>query len=192
MKQGEEEEEKEEEEEYYSDVGGREEIFNEVSLNIQRWQPQKEYLDEDGYSDDLIGFLRNVLNKPEPDLIPSREIQHLIQPQHFVKKGSRKHSAGVNIAKKVGVEVKRNLEGKVEADGLIKQVDGFLREYPEGVIIVLCGKTDIEQLEYLRNSLSKYSKENLVGGRRVQIIVKPKNNLQNRIGAGEVEGGQRW
>jgi hypothetical protein len=163
----------EEEEEEYSDVGGREEIFNEVSLDIQRWQPQKEYLDEGGYSDDLIGFLRNVLNKPKPDLI-SREIQHLIQPQHFVKKDSRRHSAGVNIAEKVGVEVKRNLEGKVEADRLIGQVDGFLREYPEGVIIVLCGKTDLEQLEYLRNSLSKYSKGNLFGGRRVQIIVKPK------------------
>jgi len=174
MEQEEEEEEEKEEEEEYSDVEGREEIFNEVSLNIQRWQPQKEYLDEDGYSDDLIGFLRNVLNKPKPDLIPRREIQHLIQPQHFIKKESRRYSAGVNIAKKVGVEVKRNLEGKVEADGLIGQVEGFLREYPEGVIIVLCGKTDTEQLEYLRNSLSKYSKGNLFGGRRVQIIVKPK------------------
>jgi len=168
-----EKEEKEEEEEY-SDVGGREEIFNEVSLNIQKWQPQKEYSDEDGYIDDLIGFLRNVLNKPKPDSIPRREIQHLIQPQHFVKKGSRRLSAGLNIAEKVGVEVKRNLEGKVEADGLIGQVEGFLREYPEGVIIVLCGKIDIEQLEYLRNSLSKYSKGNLFGGRRVQIIVKQK------------------
>jgi hypothetical protein len=191
MEREEEEEEKEEEEEY-SDVGGREEIFNEVSFNIQRWKPQKEYLDEDGYRDDLIGFLRNVLNKPKPDLIPRREIQHLIQPQHFVKKESRRHSAGVNIAEKVGVEVKRNLQGKVEADRLIGQVDGFLREYPEGVIIVLCGKTDIEQLEYLRNSLSRYSKGNLFGGRRVQIIlVKPKDDLQNRIGEGEVEGGQR-
>jgi hypothetical protein len=161
-------------EEEYSDVGGREEIFNEVSLNIQMWQPQKEYLDEDGYSDDLIGFLRDVLNKPKPDLILSREVQHLIQPQHFVKKDSRRGSASVNIAEKVGVEVKRNLEGKAEADRLIGQVDGFLRVYPEGVIIVMCGKTDIEQLEYLRNSLSKYSKGNLFGGRRVQIIVKLK------------------
>jgi len=174
MEREEKEGEEKEEEEEYSDVGGREEIFNEVSLNIHRWQPQKEYLDEDGYSDDLIEFLRNVLNKPKPDLIPRREIQHLIQPQHFIKKESGEHSADIGIGRKVGVEVKRNLEGKVEADRLIGQVDGFLREYPEGVIIVLCGKADIEQLEYLRNSLSKYSKGNLFGGRRVQIIVKPK------------------
>jgi hypothetical protein len=107
-------------------------------------------------------------------LAPRRKIQHLIQHQHFVKKESGRHSAGVNIAEKVGVEVKRNLEGKVEADRIIGQVDGFLREYPEGVIIVLCGKIDIEQLEYLRNSLSKYSQGNLFGGRRVQIIVKQK------------------
>jgi|YelNatPaOPRAMG01_1025707.scaffolds.fasta_scaffold05734_16 hypothetical protein len=138
-------------------------IFDEVYSIVQSWQPRKEYPVEEGYRDDLLQFLRRELNKPDW-LGMSR--------QHSIQKESGRHLADIGIDRRVGIELKRNLKSKADADRLIGQVKGYLREYYEGVIIVLCGRTDRDKLEYLRDLLSEYSQLTLLGGKLVKIIIK--------------------
>ena len=138
-------------------------IFDKVYSLIQSWQPKKEYPTEEGYRDDLLQFLRENLNRSDWLGISHR---------YSIQKESGRCLADIGIDRRVGIELKRNLKSKAEADRLIGQVKGYLKEYEEGVIIVLCGRTDNDKLEYLRDLLSEYSEPTLLGGKLVEIVVK--------------------
>jgi hypothetical protein len=132
------------------------------SIIRESWKPQKDYSKEDDYRDDLIRFLRNAL---KPNMLDST--------QHSIQKESGRGLADIGIDRGVGIELKLNLKGKAEANRLVGQVSDFLEDYREGVIIVLCGNTDSDKLDYLKNKFAKYSNANpLLGEKRVKIITK--------------------
>lgn len=149
-----------------ADVFGN--IFDKVYSIIKGWKLQKEYTNEDGYRGELIQFLRNEFDKPDW-MGTSR--------QHSIQKESGRHLADIGIDRRVGVELKFNLKGKAQADRLVGQVTGFLKDYHEGVIVVLCGKTDADKVHYLRDSLRENlgrpsAQFALFGQKRVELIVK--------------------
>ena len=139
---------------------------------IQRsWQPQKEHSGEEGYRNDLLQFLRKELGEPDMLGMPR---------QHSIQKESGRHLADIGIDRRVGVELKLNLTTKAEADRLIGQVRGFLQDYQEGVIVVLCGKTDMDKLDYIKDGLREYSQQTIFGGKIVRIITKTRTPVPAR------------
>lgn len=137
-------------------------IFNEVYSAIQNWRPQQ-FSKEIDYRNGLVLFLRKALNQPN----------YLGASNNFnIQTESGRHLCDIGINRRIGIELKLDLKTKSQADRLFGQVDGFLDDYVEGVIIVLCGKTDMQQVDYLKNKLSKYSQPTIYGGKIVRIIAK--------------------
>jgi hypothetical protein len=137
-------------------------IFDRIYYIVESWKPQKDYPNEEDYRNDLIGFLRNAL---EPSILD--------QTQHSIQKEAPRSLADIGIDGKVGIELKLNLRRQAEDDRLFSQVDRFLKDYKEGVIVVLCGnKTDDDKLYDLKYRFSKYSEPSLFGGKRVITITK--------------------
>jgi len=138
-------------------------IFDEVHSAIQNWRPQKEFNKEIDCRDDLVEFLRKTLNQQN----------YLGIANHFnIQTESGRHLCDIGINRRIGIELKLDLRTKSQADRLFGQVDGFLDDYVEGVIIVLCGKTDMQQVDYLKDKLSKYSQPTIYGGKIMKIITK--------------------
>jgi len=135
------------------------------SLIERYWEPRKEYSREEEYRDDLLEFLRINLNRS--NWLGASQY-------HSIQKESGRHLADIGIDRKVGIELKRNLKTKAEADRLVGQVKGYLREYYEGVIIVLCGSVDGDKLNYLTDLLMEYLRPS-VSRKVVRIILKAKS-----------------
>jgi hypothetical protein len=146
-------------------------IFDEVYSLIKSWRPSQQYNSEGGYRDDLLRFLRMKLNKPDLLGMPR---------QHSIQKEDGRGLADIGIDRRVAIEVKFNLKGKSKADRLKGQVETDIREYEEGVIIVACGKTDRDTIEYLKPFLAKFSEPTLLGGKRVEIIIKSRAHSQKK------------
>lgn len=141
-------------------------IFDDVLSITKGWTPSKVYDKEQGYRDDLIDFLRVELNRPNWG--QSRN--------HSVQKESGRHLADIGIDRSVGVELKLNLKGKSQTDRLIGQVKGFLRDYHEGIIVVLCGATDRDSEEYLRDTVKDFSQGDLLLGNRKDVVIVVKDS----------------
>ena len=142
--------------------------FDNVYMSIKRWTPKYNYENESGYRDDLINFLRTDLNRSS----------WLGSTSHIIRKESGRHLADIDIDRKIGIELKLNLKKKSQADRLIGQVKGFLKDY-DGVLIVLCGETDPDQLAYLNDLLSEYSRPLLFQEKLVKVINKSNNATKN-------------
>ena len=108
------------------------EVFEAVYNAIKEWQPKQKYNSESEYHEDLFQFLSSRAKKYPP------------------QKESGRHLADIGIGDRVGIELKKDLHSKAEADRLIGQLTSFLRDYKYGVIVVVCGKTDLNTLNYVK------------------------------------------
>ena len=66
------------------------------------------------------------------------------------RKESGRHLADIGIGDRVGIELKKDLHSKAETYRLIGQLASFLRDYKYGIIVVACGKTDLNTLNYVK------------------------------------------
>jgi len=121
-------------------------IFPQVLEIIEEWSPKK-LPSEAKYRDDLLKLLREELNRDDP-LGFSEE--------HSIRKESGRHLADIGIDGKIGIELKYNLNTKSKVDRLFGQIDDYLKGY-DSMILVLCGKTSLEHLDYLREKVRKMS-----------------------------------
>ena len=108
------------------------EVFEAVYNAIKEWQPKQKYNSENEYREDLFRFLSSRAKKYPP------------------QKESGRHLADIGIGDRVGIELKKDLHSKAEADRLIGQLTSFLRDYKYGVIVVACGKTDLNTWNYVK------------------------------------------
>ena len=65
-------------------------------------------------------------------------------------KDKGRHLADIGIGNRVGIELKKDLHKKSEVDRLIGQLTTFLSDYKYGVIVVTCGETDLNTLNYVK------------------------------------------
>ncbi|MGB8216643.1 MAG: hypothetical protein WCE94_05000 [Candidatus Methanoperedens sp.] len=127
-------------------------LFDDVCRVVDGWSPHKSYLKESLYRDEFIELLRSKLNKR--DWFGEQE-------RHFIEKETGRHLADISVDGKIGIEFKLNLKTKAEADRLVGQVKGFLLDYKK-VVIVLCGKTDRDKVEYLMSLLKEYTESDML------------------------------
>ncbi len=105
------------------------------------WEPNWNLNIETAYRDDLIGFLNKKLNE-----------------NHLIKKEEGRGLADIGIDKKIGVELKLNLSSKKEVDRLIGQVERYLDDYDD-VLVVLLGKTSSEIVRDVNFQIEKMKKQ---------------------------------
>ena len=125
--------------------------FPNVKKYVQKWKPKKKYSKELEYRDGLLSYLRKQMNQPS-----------LFSKEYIIKKESGRALADIIVhdgrsKDGVGIELKYNLRTKSQTDRLYGQVDSYLREYHD-VIIVLCGDTNQEQLYYLKEKIRNIPK----------------------------------
>ena len=113
-----------------------ENLWRRVVEIIKRWKPQQEYSDEKEYRDDLYKFLKRELSKNPVRDLTGAPIKTVI----LKEKGRDNVDIEIN-RKEIGIELKRNLKNKPEADRTIGQIYRYRKEY-KGVILVACGKTN--------------------------------------------------
>ena len=136
-------------------------IFPEVLRIVERWDPKK-LTSEAKYRDDLLKLLRTELNKKDP---------FGMSEKHSIRKESGRHLADIGINNEVGIELKYNLNSKSKVDRLFGQIDDYLKGY-SSMVIVLCGKTNEEQLDYLEEKVRNMPSNDLFSSNEVKIIVK--------------------
>ena len=108
------------------------EVFLAVYNSIKNWQPKQKYNSENEFREDLFKFLSSKAEKYPP------------------QKESGRHLADIGIGNRVGIELKKDLHKKSEVDRLIGQLTTFLSDYKYGVIVVTCGETDLNTLNYVK------------------------------------------
>ena len=120
-------------------------LFSDVISTVNRWKPQKKYENESKYRDDLLDFLRRELNKPS--YFPFG------QPQRIsVRKEAGRGLCDIAVDRRIGIELKKDLGKKKQADRLIGQIVDYKKDY-EDILIVLVGKTNREALELLKDKI---------------------------------------
>jgi len=137
--------------------------FSLVLNLVQEWNPGRRYSGESGFRDDLLKFLRNNLNRPD-DLFGLSE-------EHSIRKESGRHLADIAVNGQIGIELKYNLNTKAKTDRLFGQIDDYLKGY-DRLIIVLCGKTNEEHLDYLKEKVRKMRTDTFFSSSQVEIVVK--------------------
>ncbi len=139
-------------------------LFDEAHSLIKSWKPTK-HSREIQYRDDLFAYLTREL-RSDNSIFGRGQV-------HILKEAGRS-LADIAINRAVGIELKLNLKSKSEVDRLRGQVEGHAKEYGEGVIIVLCGKTDDSQVAYAKTLFDDFNRQDVLDQRnkRVSIIVK--------------------
>ena len=137
-------------------------LFSDVVENIEKWRPKK-LESEAKYRDDLLAYLRKNLNKDDSIWGASSKVS--------IRKETGRHLADIGINNEVGIELKYNLNSKSKVDRLFGQIDDYLKGY-SSMVIVLCGKTSEEQLDYLEDKVRKMPSNDLFSSNEVKIIVK--------------------
>ena len=110
-------------------------LWRRVVEIVKKWKPEQEYGDEKEYRNDLYKFLRNELNKN-----PVRNLAGMPIKTTILKEKGR-DNVDIEINKEIGIELKRNLKNKPDADRTIGQIYRYRKEY-KGVILIACGKTN--------------------------------------------------
>ena len=136
-------------------------IYPSVLGIIEDWNP-KQLKSEAQYRDELLGLLREKLNQSDP---------LGFSKQHSIRKESGRHLADIGIDGEIGIELKHNLNTKAKVDRLYGQIDDYLKGY-DSMIIVLCGKTSEEQLDYLREKVRSIPSKTIISTTNIDIIVK--------------------
>jgi len=90
---------------------------------VERWIPKKKYSKEIEYRDDLAGFIRNELKRRQQDILFG------IPEEHSVQKEAGRAHADIEIDRKIGIELKRNLKGKTEMNRLSGQIIDYEGDY---------------------------------------------------------------
>ena len=140
-------------------------LFDNTIDAINRWQPTQHYPDENAYRNDLLDYLRKVLNETSP-FMPQSNIS--------IRKEDGRGLCDIAVGEKaVGIEMKKNLSKKSHVDRLAGQLMDYKNGY-DNLIIVLVGKTDKEAFELLKLKVSQLSDG---GGfnlnqQRIKIIIK--------------------
>jgi hypothetical protein len=138
-------------------------IFDDILSLVKKWSPEKAYRSEGSYRDNLVEYLRASLNRP--DFFRSSE-------NHTVLKEKGRHLCDIGVDRRVGIELKFNFKSKAEADRLATQVKGILNDYAEGVIIVFCGATDMDKIDYLKQFVGVDSSTSLYNQKQIRMVVK--------------------
>lgn len=113
-----------------------EKLWRKVVGIIKKWRPKQEYNDEAKYRDDLLSFLKAEFRKN-----PIRNLAGMPVKTVILKEKGR-DNVDIEINRnEIGIELKRNLKNKADADRTIGQIYRYRKEY-KGVILVACGKTD--------------------------------------------------
>jgi len=144
-------------------------IFQTVLGLVNKWNPKKKYLKESDYRDDLLNYLRDNINRPDP---------LGLYGTHSIRKESGRHLADIGIDGQIGIELKINLDTKSKADRLYGQIDDYLKGYSK-VIVVLCGDSSEEQLDYIKEKVRKMPKD-LFASKQIEIILKDDKKRQKK------------
>jgi len=134
---------------------------------ITKWSP-KEYSKELEYRDDLLQYLKENVN--QTNIFGKKEA-------HIVRKETGPGSIDIVIDRKIGIELKYNLKRKAEVDRLFGQISGFKQTY-SNVIVVLCGNTDGDKLEYFRGLVLNIPRD-MFSSSSLEIIVKGEKVEEN-------------
>lgn len=139
-------------------------LFDNVVEAIKRWKPSADYTSEPKYRDDLQEYLLKALNRPDP--------MNLIKQSVIVRKEAGRGLCDLEVNRRIGIELKRNLKSKEMVDRLTGQINNYEREYSD-IIIVLVGNTDTNHLQHLRTDISRRRERiNLMDPKRYAIIKK--------------------
>jgi hypothetical protein len=147
-----------------------------VEKIIRRWSPKEKYPKEEGYRNELIGFIRSEFEKQEKNRIFGEPEKHVIKPE-----SGRSH-ADIEIDKKIGIELKRNLSGKSEMDRLFGQIQNYQSEY-DCVIVVLCGEVKeetAEELDYKLDELNERFMEPFSSKQKITLIRKDEAKIKRK------------
>lgn len=143
-------------------------LFDEVHDSIKNWKPRSNYAREIGYKRDLLEYLRRGFGR-----------------NHSIQEERGRSLADIGIDRKIGIELKLNLSGR--AHQLNGEVHAHIREYTQGVIVVLCGKTNPNTLDEVKNILREKIREErgkagiLSEGKRIKLIVTDQKNTTNTV-----------
>ena len=138
--------------------------FEDVSKVVSSWKPKKKHTRETHYRDDLVAYLRTELNKPSPwDFGPGRKYK--------IQKESGRGLADIAVDDNVGIELKYNMNTKAKVDRLFGQIEDYIKSYSD-MIIVLCGQTDEDRIDYLESKIGSLKREGtlLREGPRIKIM----------------------
>lgn len=135
-------------------------LFSDVVRATENWKPQK-CTSEAQYRDDLLSYLRKNLKRDT--LLGGEKIS--------IRKESGRHLADIGIENDVGIELKYNLNTKAKVDRLFGQIDDYLKGY-NSVVIVLCGKTSDDHLDYLEEKVIKMPSKDMFSQNQIKVIVK--------------------
>jgi len=111
------------------------EIFIQCVKILKIWQPKQNYSNEKDYQDDLRDFLFKELNKPRPFSFGEDN-------QINIKSESGRSKCDLAVGRAVGIELKFSKTGKIkisDIDRLDGQVRRHIKDYSQGVIVVLVG-----------------------------------------------------
>ncbi len=140
-------------------------LFDKVFRLSENWVPKQKHPDEDKYRDDLMGFLREELNKPSG---------FGMQEPVKIRKESGRALADIAINEKIGIELKKDLKTQSQIDRLVGQIRRYKKGY-EDIIIVLVGKTNDEALDELNDAVREARSDAFsLQQKRIVIIDKGK------------------
>lgn len=132
-------------------------FFNPVFAAVNRWVPSKRFRSEEGYRDDLAGYLQRELGgysvKPEAR-------------RRMIDIGIRGRGL-LGVGESVGIEMKADLQAKSEKDRLVGQLETDVKHFQQ-VICVLCGDTDPE----LGSEVAEWVRSRMFSMRQVHLVFK--------------------
>jgi len=138
--------------------------FGDVVEAINRWKPSR-CVKENDYRDSLEKYLRQELNR-------SDSYSFFPEPKITIRKEAGRGLCDLEINRKLGIEIKKDLNTKSKVDRLCGQMNNYEREY-KYIIVVLVGKTSENHLEHLRMDLD-YRRKRLGWGddKEFKVVVK--------------------
>jgi len=153
-----------------------------VSL-VKKWKPKLMYDSELKYRDDLANFLVKNLNKEENN-------SEIIKIKKEAS-GSRCDIGVFGNNKQICIELKRNIKNKSKINRLQGQIDDYITDGFNDIIIVLINENlDVVDINNIKCAIKKkeqeinYIKQNFINNKHhiefiKKIINKRKNKLKN-------------
>ena len=146
--------------------------FDDTVSAIHKWQTAQHYSDELKYRDDLLKYLRKVMNL-------TASYTYMPKENISVRKEDDRGLCDIAVGlSAVGIKMKKDLKGKLDVDRLTGQLVGYKSQYSD-LIVVLVGKTDEEAFEYLKLQISTIKDNSYTAKQRIKIIRKDKNTEQD-------------
>jgi hypothetical protein len=129
-------------------------LFEDTIGIINRWKPSKRYRTENRYRDELMQVLREEFDNRKSNFSFSSTLKII------VRKETGKEFSDIAInRRRIGIELKKDLNTNSQVNTLSGQLIGYKKEYDD-IIVVLVGKTDREKLEYCKEKLSALTDRN--------------------------------